>query len=139
MTIFHCEQAWLGGDTATKDVLIETQGGVITAVTAGVPAPDGALVLRGLTLPGLFGVFFYRSANMRTLQALNAFLPVPIEGLAREFAEGLTPEDVCARTIRALLKAGARHFYISNLPAGRAQTSLASILEKARTLDAARS
>lgn len=53
MTTFHCEQAWLGGDTASADVLIATDDGVITAVTTGVPAPEGAVVLRGLTLPGL--------------------------------------------------------------------------------------
>ena len=41
---------------------------------------------RGLTLPGLFGVFYYRSANPRTLEALNGFLPVPAEGLTRDFA-----------------------------------------------------
>ena len=59
------------------------------------------------------------------------FLPVPAEGLTREFAEGATPEDVCARTLRALVDAGARHFYISNLPVARAQTVLASILARA--------
>jgi hypothetical protein len=85
---------------------------------------------RGLAMPGLFGVFYYRSANRRTLDALNAFLPVPVEGLAREFAEGATPEDICARTIRALMDAGARHFYISNLPLARAQHVLADILAK---------
>jgi 5,10-methylenetetrahydrofolate reductase len=85
---------------------------------------------RGLDLPGLFGVFFYRSANPRTLDALKSFLPVPIEGLTREFAEGATAEDVCARTIRALMDVGARHFYISNLPVQRAQNVLAAILEK---------
>ena len=90
---------------------------------------------RGLTLPGLFGVFFYRSSNRRTLDALSAFLPVPIDGLTREFEEGSTPEDICARTIRALIKVGARHFYISNLPPSRAQTVLATILEKVTTLD----
>ena len=90
---------------------------------------------RGLTLPGLFGVFFYRSGNRRTLDALSAFLPVPIDSLRREFEEGSTPEDICARTIRALIKVGARHFYISNLPPPRAQTVLATILEKVTTLD----
>ncbi len=90
---------------------------------------------RGLTLPGLFGVFFYRSGNRRTLEALRSFLPVPIDGLTREFAEGSTPEDICARTIRALMKAGARHFYISNLPPARAQAVLGTILEKSTTLD----
>jgi len=88
---------------------------------------------RGLTLPGLFGVFFYRSANPRTLNTLKSFLPVPEEGLAQDFASGATPEDVCARTIRALMDAGARHFYISNLPITRAQHVLAHILEKVGT------
>ena len=85
---------------------------------------------RGLTLPGLFGVFFYRSASARTLETLQSFLPVPIDGLTREFAAGATAEDICARTIRTLTDLGARHFYISNLPLGRAQPVLASILEK---------
>ena len=86
---------------------------------------------RGLALPGLFGVFYYRSANPRTLDALKGFLPVPAERLTREFAAGATPEDVCARTIRTLLDIGARHFYISNLPVLRAQQVLTSILDKA--------
>lgn len=85
---------------------------------------------RGVELPGVFGVFFYRSANPRTLTALGGFMPVPAEGLAREFAAGATAEEVCARTIRALLDVGARHFYISNLPIGRAQQVLADVLEK---------
>ena len=89
-----------------------------------------AAARRGLTLPGMFGVFFYRSANPRTLDALKAFLPVPAEGLTREFAAGATAEEVCARTIRTLMDAGVRHFYVSNLPIGRAQTVLANILEK---------
>ena len=85
---------------------------------------------RGLTMPGLFGVFYYRSANPRTLDALKGFLPVPAEGLTREFGDGATAEEVCAKTIRTLLDAGAKHFYISNLPVLRAQHVLANILEK---------
>ena len=83
-----------------------------------------------MRLPGLYGVFFYRSANRRTLETLQSFLPVPIEELTAEFAAGATAEDVCARTIRALMSVGARHFYISNLPIGRAQNVLATILER---------
>jgi 5,10-methylenetetrahydrofolate reductase len=81
-----------------------------------------------LTLPGVFGVFFYRSANARTLDALKGFLPVPAEELTREFEEGASAEEICARTVRALIDAGAKHFYVSNLPAGRATTVMASIL-----------
>jgi hypothetical protein len=86
---------------------------------------------RGLSLPGLFGVFYYRSAKPRTLETLSRFLPVPAEALTKEFGEGATPVDVCARTIRALLDVGARHFYVSNLPLGRAQSTLQDILEAA--------
>jgi 5,10-methylenetetrahydrofolate reductase len=86
---------------------------------------------RGLALPGVFGVFFYRSANPRTLEALKAFLPVPAEGLTREFAAGATAEEICAHTVRTLVDAGARHFYISNLPIGRAPAVLSAVLERA--------
>ena len=85
---------------------------------------------RGLQLPGVFGVFYYRSANRRTLDALTSFLPVPVAELTRDFKEGATPEDLCARTIRTLMDIGVRHFYISNLPVSRAQHVLVSILEK---------
>lgn len=50
---FHAEFAWLGGDTAERDVLIEVDGERITTVTAGVPAAAGARQLPGLTVPGL--------------------------------------------------------------------------------------
>ena len=79
----------------------------------------------------MFGVFFYRSASPRTLQTLSQFLPVPVDGISREFAEGATPVDVCARTIRAMLDVGARHFYISNLPLARAHSTLEAIMERA--------
>jgi hypothetical protein len=85
---------------------------------------------RGLEKPGIFGVFFYRSANPRTLAALRHFLPVPAEGLTREFGAGATPVDVCARTLRAMIDAGARHFYISNLPLDGAAAVLSEILDK---------
>jgi hypothetical protein len=88
---------------------------------------------RGLAIPGLFGLFFYRSANPRTLSALSSFLPVPVEELKREFAEGATPEEICGRSLRALSAAGVRHFYISNLPLGRAAATLRTILEFAAT------
>lgn len=86
---------------------------------------------RGLSMPGVFGVFYYRSANPRTLAALSGFLPVPVEGLTREFAAGATAEEVCARSIRTLAEAGVRHFYISNLPIGRASSTLKRIIDRA--------
>jgi 5,10-methylenetetrahydrofolate reductase len=86
---------------------------------------------RGLELPGMFGVFYYRSASLKTLTALSGFLPVPIAELTREFGEGATADEVCARSIRALTDAGVRHFYISNLPIGRAATTLQRVIELA--------
>jgi 5,10-methylenetetrahydrofolate reductase len=83
---------------------------------------------RRVGLPGIFGVFYYRSANARTLQTLRQFLPVPVEGLTREFDAGDSPDEICARTIRALRAAGVRHFYVSNLPLGRARQTLDRIL-----------
>jgi 5,10-methylenetetrahydrofolate reductase len=91
---------------------------------------------RGLTLPGLFGVFYYRSANPRTLATLSGFLPVPAEELTREFAAGASPEDVCARSIRELSASGVRHFYVSNLPVDRAAHTLHKILTIARSVPA---
>jgi len=86
---------------------------------------------RGLEIPGLFGLFYYRSANPRTLAVLSSFLPVPVEKLQKEFAAGATPVEVCARSLRVLAQAGAKHFYISNLPLGRAAATLRAIIELA--------
>jgi len=90
-----------------------------------------AIERRKVTAPGVFGVFFYKSANPKTLKLLSSFLPVPAAELSREFASGGTAEEICARTVRALFDAGARHVYISNLPVARAQTTLAAILDRA--------
>jgi 5,10-methylenetetrahydrofolate reductase len=85
---------------------------------------------RGMGTPGMFGVFFYRSANAKTLETLRQFIPVPAEALTREFEAGASPEEVCARTLRALIDAGVRHFYVSNLPVRRAQATLSAILDR---------
>lgn len=88
----------------------------------------------GVTHPGIFGVFYYRSANRRTLETLSRFLPVPVEGLVAEFAAGATPVDICARTIRTMQALGARHFYISNLPLHGTAATFDAILERANIL-----
>ncbi len=62
---------------------------------------------RGVTAPGVFGVFYYRSARPQTLSVLQEFIPVPAAALVREFDEGASPEEVCARTIRAMIALGA--------------------------------
>ncbi len=83
----------------------------------------------GLQMPGVFGVFYYRSANEKTLRMLSQFLPVPVEGLLAEFAAGDTPVDICARTIRVLRGLGVRHFYLSNLPHRGTAAVLKQILD----------
>jgi hypothetical protein len=91
----------------------------------------GELARRRLGFSGVFGVFYYRSANPKTMAVLRKFLPVPVEGLTREFAAGDSAEEICARTIRALRQAGVRHVYVSNLPIGKTRQTLARILELA--------
>ena len=81
-----------------------------------------------VAVPGLFGVFYYRSANPKTLATLSQFLPVPVDALVAEFAAGASPQAVCARTIRALFDRGVSRVYVSNLPLGRASQTLAQIL-----------
>jgi len=96
-----------------------------------VPAVEAFLdeaARRGVAMPGMFGVFYYRSAKPATLKTLSQFLPVPVDELQAEFAAGATPESVCARSIRELTAAGVRHFYVSNLPVGRAAATLQRIL-----------
>ncbi len=86
---------------------------------------------QGLTAPGMFGVFYYRSAKTSTLQTLSRFLPVPVDELAAEFAAGATPVELCARSIRELMAVGVKHFYVSNLPLVKTAAVLHAILERA--------
>ena len=82
----------------------------------------------GVTIPGIFGVFYYRSANPKTLSVLQQFLTVPAEALTAEFGAGESAEAICARSIRELRKAGARHLYLSNLPIQGTRQTLERIL-----------
>jgi hypothetical protein len=84
---------------------------------------------RGVAYPGVFGVFLYRSANPRTLEQLGNFFPVPADGIARDFAEGLSPEEICARSIRALREVGVDKVYVSNLGFDRPDARYRRILE----------
>jgi hypothetical protein len=70
---------------------------------------------REVPIPGVFGVFVYRSAKPATLEKLRHFFPVPAAELTREFGVGATPEEICARTIRALRDVGVDKVYVSNL------------------------
>ena len=84
---------------------------------------------RGVDVPGVFGVFLYRSANPTTLDKLGEFFPVPAQELTREFGAGATAEEICARTIRALRDAGADKVLVSNLGWRGAADRLGRILD----------
>jgi len=82
---------------------------------------------RQIEIPGMFNVFYYRSASPKTLKALSGFMPVPVHALTEEFRSGASPEEVCVRSIRAIRALGVRHVCICNLPMEDASTTLASI------------
>ncbi|MGH9040342.1 MAG: formimidoylglutamate deiminase [Acidimicrobiia bacterium] len=77
MTVFHCELAWLGGETAERNVLVSVAGERITAVEAGLAAvPEGATRLAGLTIPGLANAHshaFHRGLRGRTHTGSGSF------------------------------------------------------------------
>jgi hypothetical protein len=87
---------------------------------------------RNVATPGVFGVFYYWSAQSTTLGMLKDFFPVPVEDLTREFDAGATPEEIMARTLKALRAAGADKIYVSNLGHRRVQDRLTNVLERSR-------
>jgi hypothetical protein len=86
---------------------------------------------RGVSIPGMFNVFYYRSSNSKTLAALGRFMPVPSLGLSKEFGDGTSAVSICARTLRTIRALGVRHFCICNLPTGTASATLNAILREA--------
>ncbi len=66
----------------------------------------------GVKIPGIFGVFYYRSANAKTFDFLSNFLPVPAAGLQRDFAANvatrgnLRAQRTCIAAARC-----AKHLY----------------------------
>ncbi len=97
-----------------------------------LPAVEGfqeALAKTRDPKPVVYGVFYYRSANPRTLATLSKFFPVPAEALTSEFEAGRTADEICARSIRELRDAGAEKIYVSNLSERGAGRRLRRILE----------
>jgi hypothetical protein len=79
---------------------------------------------QGLEVPGLVGVFFYRSPSTRTLDRLERFIPVPRAELLADFNAGERAEAICADTLRALETRGVTKTYVSNLAPRRALSQL---------------
>ena len=96
----------------------------------------GEAARRQLALSPVFGCFYYRSANRRTLRLLSRFLSVPTAALSEEFAAGGSAVEICSRSIATLRRVGVQHLYLSNLPTGAAATTLAAILRRAEELGA---
>src|ERR1041384_3912500 len=86
----------------------------------------------GIRIPGIFGVFYYRSANPKTFETLSRFLPVPVEGLKRDFDANVGADEICACSVHALLQRGVKNIYISNLPLAAAAAETSRIEPRAR-------
>ncbi len=102
----------------------------------GIERLVGTLDRRGFELPGIAGVFLYRSPNRTTLDRLATYFPVPVDEVVADFESGLSAEEICARSIRAALDAGARGVYVSNLGLRGAGRRLTRILDALDALDA---
>ena len=75
-TAYHCDLAWLGGDEAVADVLVEVEDERISGITVGTDAPAGATRLAGLTLPGFANAHshaFHRALRGRTQAGTGSF------------------------------------------------------------------
>jgi formiminoglutamate deiminase len=75
VTSYWAEHAWLGGDSTAAGVVLEVVDGVFTEVRIGV-APEGAVVLSGVTVPGLANAHshaFHRALRGRTQRGGGTF------------------------------------------------------------------
>ncbi len=75
MTAFWLEHAWLAGGV-TSGVLVEIEGDRFSAVRTSATPPPVAVVLRGLTVPGLANAHshaFHRALRARTHEAGGDF------------------------------------------------------------------
>lgn len=79
--------------------------------------------------PVVYGIFYYRSANARTLSTLGEFFPVPSAEITAEFEAGVSADEICARSIRELRSVGAEKVYVSNLGERGAGRRLKRILD----------
>jgi formiminoglutamate deiminase len=73
---YHAQWAWLGGDRAESNVLIEVADGRIVGVSPGATRSSDAVALPGLTLPGLANAHshaFHRALRGRTQDARGTF------------------------------------------------------------------
>ena len=97
-----------GGDNAGHTIINPYGKFALQLVPSGIFYPETTCIIGN-------GVV----VNPKTLSRLGEFFPVPAEGLTKEFDEGLTPLEICLRTIHALRDVGANKVYVSNLGLAR--------------------
>lgn len=77
MTSYWLEQAWLGGGTLERGVLVETDGGTFTRVERGIEsAPSGTEAMSGISIPGMANTHshvFHRALRARTQGSKGSF------------------------------------------------------------------
>jgi formiminoglutamate deiminase len=76
VSAYVCELAWLGGDHAENDVVVEVEDGRFSRVESAGRAPSGATRLPGLTVPGLANAHshaFHRALRGRTEAGRGSF------------------------------------------------------------------
>ncbi|WP_298862645.1 formimidoylglutamate deiminase [uncultured Microbacterium sp.] len=92
---WFAEFAWLGGDGVERDVLIETEGEIITRVSPDAERPPGARELRGLVLPGFSNTHshvFHRAIRGQSQTGVGDFWMW--RDLMYDVANRLTPETL---------------------------------------------
>ena len=128
MTAYWCELAWLGGERAKAGVLAETDGALLGSVHTGVAkAPQGATVLRGLTLPGFCNAHshaFHRALRGRVQSGRGSFWTWREQ--MYELADSLDPDSyqalaraVFAEMALAGMTAVGEFHYLHHGPGGR--------------------
>ena len=127
---FHAELAWLGGETAERDVLIEVADGKITSVAADSLVPPDTRRLPGLTMPGLINTHshvFHRAIRGHSQSGVADFWAW--RDLMYDVAGNLDPDRLYAlarATYAEMALSGVtsvgEFFYLHHDPAGRAYT-----------------
>lgn len=73
---YWCEWAWLGGETVTPKVALHVVDDRIMGINADAAVPDGSVVLRGVTIPGMANAHshaFHRLLRSRTHHGSGSF------------------------------------------------------------------
>jgi formiminoglutamate deiminase len=138
-TTLHLDEALLPGGLA-RDVTLAIEVGTIVSVTVGKPAPEGALRLQGLTLPGMPNL--HSHAFQRGMAGLSERRGATDDSfwtwreVMYRFLDRLDPDDVQAIAAQAfveMLEGGftalAEFHYLHHDSEGRAYANIAAMGE----------